>query len=122
MSQRMITDENTAAYQSEDCTPNFLAENNPNFVNYMPTQEIAEKLIRRMIDLKEDPAKDLWSGFQVKLDQYTGGFKYAIRLEKEPEVEEAPVPQDEKPEPTESNEQPEPTEIEEKPEPIEIDE
>lgn len=78
MSQRTVQDNLIEIFQSEDCTPNFLAENSPNFVNYMPSLEVAEKLIRRMINLKEDPAKELWTGFEVKTDPYGGGYKYAV--------------------------------------------
>ena len=43
----------------------------------MPTAEIAEKLVRRMINLK-DPVKELWAGFDVNVDLLTNSYKYAV--------------------------------------------
>lgn len=77
MSQRTMQDDLIQVFDSEDCTANYLAENNPNFINYMPSEEVGEKLIRRMIGLK-DPAKELWNGFEVVTEQLTGGFKHAV--------------------------------------------
>ena len=48
----------------------------------MPSQEIAEKLIKRMTQVK-DPVKELWSGFEIVKDIFTGQMKYARVLSKE---------------------------------------
>lgn len=76
MSQRFVQTSNLVNYESDECTPNFLAENNPDFVNYMPSYEVADKLLRKMLSVKE-PEKELWAGFEVTKDIFTGGYKYA---------------------------------------------
>jgi hypothetical protein len=38
---------------------------------------VSDKLLRKMLSVK-DPEKELWSGFEVTKDIFTGGFKYAV--------------------------------------------
>ena len=82
-----------ARLRSDSCTTDFLALNAPDYYGFMPNQDVIDKLIKLMSNIKE-PNTVLWEGFDVIYHE-NGDFKYA-RVANKNKVEESPEEGEEK--------------------------
>ena len=62
LSRYIINETTEYEYDSERQTPNYLAENYPVTLNFYPQQDIMNKLIKRMTQVK-DVDEEIWQGF-----------------------------------------------------------